>query len=57
MFLLLYKFVLILLHSSHSLTAVDCNNSKMPLGEDGNDWKKKTADIKDIYDFKDVLGT
>ncbi|MGH0168258.1 UNVERIFIED_CONTAM: hypothetical protein FKN15_054555 [Acipenser sinensis] len=29
----------------------------MPLGEDGNDWKKKTADIKDIYDFKDVLGT
>ncbi|MBN3287907.1 KCC1A kinase, partial [Polyodon spathula] len=29
----------------------------MPLGEDGNDWKKKTADIKEIYNFKDVLGT
>ncbi|XP_023661221.1 calcium/calmodulin-dependent protein kinase type 1-like isoform X2 [Paramormyrops kingsleyae] len=29
----------------------------MPLGEDGNGLKKKTSDIKEIYDFKDVLGT
>ncbi|XP_026876312.2 calcium/calmodulin-dependent protein kinase type 1 isoform X4 [Electrophorus electricus] len=29
----------------------------MPLGEDGHSWKKKTSDIKEIYDFKDVLGT
>lgn len=30
----------------------------MPLGdEDGNGWKKKTSDIKDNYDFKEVLGT
>uniref|UniRef100_A0A8C5NAL5 Calcium/calmodulin-dependent protein kinase type 1-like n=1 Tax=Gouania willdenowi TaxID=441366 RepID=A0A8C5NAL5_GOUWI len=29
----------------------------MPLGEDGNGWKKKTSDIKENYDFKEVLGT
>uniref|UniRef100_A0A672N0Z2 Calcium/calmodulin dependent protein kinase I n=1 Tax=Sinocyclocheilus grahami TaxID=75366 RepID=A0A672N0Z2_SINGR len=29
----------------------------MPLGEDGHSWKKKTSSIKDIYDFKEVLGT
>uniref|UniRef100_A0A8C9V7G8 Calcium/calmodulin dependent protein kinase I n=1 Tax=Scleropages formosus TaxID=113540 RepID=A0A8C9V7G8_SCLFO len=29
----------------------------MPLGEDGNAWKKKTSDIKEMYDFKEVLGT
>ncbi|MBN3308702.1 KCC1A kinase, partial [Amia calva] len=29
----------------------------MPLGEDENAWKKKTSDIKENYDFKDVLGT
>ncbi|KAJ3603093.1 hypothetical protein NHX12_030837 [Muraenolepis orangiensis] len=29
----------------------------MPLGEDGNGWKKKTTDIKEHYDFKEVLGT
>ncbi|XP_049327613.1 calcium/calmodulin-dependent protein kinase type 1 isoform X3 [Astyanax mexicanus] len=29
----------------------------MPLGEDGHSWKKKTSDVKEIYDFKDVLGT
>ncbi|KTG45562.1 hypothetical protein cypCar_00026015 [Cyprinus carpio] len=29
----------------------------MPLGEDGHSWKKKTSNIKDIYDFKEVLGT
>ncbi|KAM9361546.1 calcium/calmodulin-dependent protein kinase type 1 [Symphorus nematophorus] len=29
----------------------------MPLGEDGNGWKKKTSDIKEHYDFKEVLGT
>ncbi|KAK1795695.1 hypothetical protein P4O66_001182 [Electrophorus voltai] len=28
----------------------------MPL-EDGNGWKKKTTDIKENYDFKEVLGT
>uniref|UniRef100_H3DB74 Calcium/calmodulin dependent protein kinase I n=1 Tax=Tetraodon nigroviridis TaxID=99883 RepID=H3DB74_TETNG len=30
---------------------------RMPLGEDGNGWKKKTSDIKENYDFKEVLGT
>uniref|UniRef100_A0A8C1KI87 Calcium/calmodulin-dependent protein kinase Ia n=1 Tax=Cyprinus carpio TaxID=7962 RepID=A0A8C1KI87_CYPCA len=29
----------------------------MPLGEDENGWKKKTTDIKENYDFKEVLGT
>ncbi|XP_062400611.1 calcium/calmodulin-dependent protein kinase type 1 [Sardina pilchardus] len=29
----------------------------MPLGEEENAWKKKTSDIKEFYDFKDVLGT
>ncbi|XP_051931453.1 calcium/calmodulin-dependent protein kinase type 1 isoform X2 [Hippocampus zosterae] len=29
----------------------------MPLGEDSNGWKKKTSDIKEHYDFKEVLGT
>ncbi|CDQ63899.1 unnamed protein product [Oncorhynchus mykiss] len=31
----------------------------MPLGdlEDGNGWKKKTSDIKENYDFKEILGT
>ncbi|CAL8338075.1 unnamed protein product [Merluccius merluccius] len=29
----------------------------MPLGDDGNGWKKKTTDIKEHYDFKEVLGT
>ncbi|KTG41278.1 hypothetical protein cypCar_00029111 [Cyprinus carpio] len=29
----------------------------MPLGEDENGWKKKTSDIKENYDFKEVLGT
>uniref|UniRef100_A0A8C9YCL9 Calcium/calmodulin dependent protein kinase I n=1 Tax=Sander lucioperca TaxID=283035 RepID=A0A8C9YCL9_SANLU len=29
----------------------------MPLGENGNGWKKKTSDIKEHYDFKEVLGT
>ncbi|KAK1799907.1 hypothetical protein P4O66_006430 [Electrophorus voltai] len=43
-------------------TATMCLNRifdryKMPLGEDGHSWKKKTSDIKEIYDFKDVLGT
>ncbi|KTF82674.1 hypothetical protein cypCar_00029220, partial [Cyprinus carpio] len=33
------------------------DRSKMPLGEDGHSWKKKTVNIKDIYDFKEVLGT
>ncbi|XP_066520453.1 calcium/calmodulin-dependent protein kinase type 1 [Hoplias malabaricus] len=28
----------------------------MPL-EDGNGWKKKTTDIKEKYDFKEILGT
>jgi calcium/calmodulin-dependent protein kinase I len=29
----------------------------MPLVEDGTGWKKKTTDIKEHYDFKEVLGT
>ncbi|MED6236573.1 hypothetical protein ATANTOWER_011221 [Ataeniobius toweri] len=29
----------------------------MPLGEDGHAWKKKTSDIKEKFDFKDILGT
>ncbi|CAI5688287.1 unnamed protein product [Oreochromis niloticus] len=29
----------------------------MPLDEDCHAWKKKTTDIKEKYDFKDVLGT
>lgn len=40
---------------SPSYTIFDRN--KMPLGEDGHSWKKKMSDIKEIYDFKDVLGT
>ncbi|XP_051568807.1 calcium/calmodulin-dependent protein kinase type 1-like isoform X1 [Myxocyprinus asiaticus] len=32
-------------------------NYTMPLGEDENGWKKKTTDIKENYDFKEVLGT
>ncbi|TSV54865.1 Calcium/calmodulin-dependent protein kinase type 1D [Bagarius yarrelli] len=39
----------------HHYTIFDRN--KMPLGEDGHSWKKKTSDIKEIYDFKEVLGT
>ncbi|KAI5093638.1 calcium/calmodulin-dependent protein kinase type 1-like isoform X2 [Silurus meridionalis] len=39
----------------HHYTIFDRN--KMPLGEDGHLWKKKTSDIKEIYDFKEVLGT
>lgn len=31
-------------------------NSTMPL-EEGKGWKKKTTDIKENYDFKEVLGT
>lgn len=33
------------------------HNKKMPLDEDCHAWKKKTTDIKEKYDFKDVLGT
>ncbi|XP_072276778.1 calcium/calmodulin-dependent protein kinase type 1 isoform X2 [Pyxicephalus adspersus] len=29
----------------------------MPLEEDGPSWKKRTEDIRDIYEFRDVLGT
>lgn len=35
----------------------DRNNKKMPLGDDCHAWKKKTTDVKDHYDFKEVLGT
>lgn len=35
----------------------DRNNKKMPLGDDCHAWKKKTTDVKDQYDFKEVLGT
>ncbi|XP_061840876.1 calcium/calmodulin-dependent protein kinase type 1 isoform X3 [Nerophis lumbriciformis] len=35
----------------------DRNNKKMPLGEDCRSWKKKTSDVKEHYDFKDILGT
>ncbi|KAF0035113.1 hypothetical protein F2P81_012871 [Scophthalmus maximus] len=37
--------------------ASDRNNKKMPLGDDCHEWKKKTMDVKEVYDFKDVLGT
>ncbi|NXS58513.1 KCC1A kinase, partial [Brachypteracias leptosomus] len=29
----------------------------MPLGQDGPSWKKRTEDIRGIYDFREVLGT
>ncbi|XP_009646646.1 calcium/calmodulin-dependent protein kinase type 1 [Egretta garzetta] len=29
----------------------------MPLGRDGPSWKKRTEDIRRIYDFREVLGT
>ncbi|XP_077385226.1 calcium/calmodulin-dependent protein kinase type 1 isoform X2 [Festucalex cinctus] len=35
----------------------DRNNKKMPLGDDCHTWKKKTSDVKEQYDFKDILGT
>ncbi|KAF3856080.1 hypothetical protein F7725_016803 [Dissostichus mawsoni] len=35
----------------------DRNNKKMPLGDDCHAWKKKTTDVKDQYDFKEILGT
>lgn len=35
----------------------DRNNKRMPLGDDCHAWKKKTTDVKDQYDFKEVLGT
>ncbi|XP_060898011.1 calcium/calmodulin-dependent protein kinase type 1 isoform X3 [Labrus mixtus] len=35
----------------------DRNNKKMPLGDDCHAWKKKTTDVRDQYDFKEVLGT
>lgn len=35
----------------------DRNNKRMPLGDDCHAWKKKTIDVKDQYDFKEVLGT
>lgn len=35
----------------------DRNNKRMPLGDDCHAWKKKTTDVKDHYDFKEVLGT
>ncbi|KAM4588789.1 calcium/calmodulin-dependent protein kinase type 1 isoform 2-T2 [Odontesthes bonariensis] len=35
----------------------DRHNKKMPLGEDCHAWKKKTSDVKEKYDFKEILGT
>ncbi|KAM8995257.1 calcium/calmodulin-dependent protein kinase type 1 isoform 1-T1 [Ara ararauna] len=29
----------------------------MPLGQDGSSWKKRTEDIRRIYEFREVLGT
>ncbi|XP_013885976.1 calcium/calmodulin-dependent protein kinase type 1 isoform X2 [Austrofundulus limnaeus] len=29
----------------------------MPLGQDCHAWKKKTSDVKEKYDFKEILGT
>lgn len=29
----------------------------MPLGDDGPSWKNRAEDIRDIYEFRDVLGT
>ncbi|KAJ8409323.1 hypothetical protein AAFF_G00235210 [Aldrovandia affinis] len=42
---------------NYSFPVAESNDGKMPLGDDEKAWKKKTADIKEIYDFKDVLGT
>ncbi|KAG5835750.1 hypothetical protein ANANG_G00247330 [Anguilla anguilla] len=42
---------------NYSFPVAERNDSKMPLGDDGHAWKKKTSDIKEIYDFKEVLGT
>lgn len=36
---------------------VSDRNKRMPLGDDCHAWKKKTTDVKDQYDFKEVLGT
>uniref|UniRef100_A0A3B3ILC0 Calcium/calmodulin dependent protein kinase I n=1 Tax=Oryzias latipes TaxID=8090 RepID=A0A3B3ILC0_ORYLA len=35
----------------------DRNNKNMPLGEDSHSWKKRTTDVKEQYDFKEILGT
>ncbi|XP_024235955.1 calcium/calmodulin-dependent protein kinase type 1 isoform X1 [Oncorhynchus tshawytscha] len=35
----------------------DRQKRKMPLGDDGHSWKKKTSDVKENYDFKEILGT
>ncbi|KAJ3602586.1 hypothetical protein NHX12_030338 [Muraenolepis orangiensis] len=37
--------------------ATDRPGKNMPLGDECHDWKKKTTDVKENYDFKDVLGT
>uniref|UniRef100_A0A8C5FAR0 non-specific serine/threonine protein kinase n=1 Tax=Gadus morhua TaxID=8049 RepID=A0A8C5FAR0_GADMO len=37
--------------------AAERHSKKMPLGDECHDWKKKTTDVKENYDFKDVLGT
>lgn len=29
----------------------------MPLGEDGPSWKKRAQDIREIYEFRETLGT
>ena len=47
---------------SPSLTLCSCGAAepplyRMPLVEDGTGWKKKATDIKEHYDFKEVLGT
>ena len=42
---------------SSTSIAADRHSKKMPLGDECHDWKKKTTDVKENYDFKDVLGT
>lgn len=53
--LVLKHFFLIILFFTSIVS--DRNNKKMPLGDDCHAWKKKTTDVKDQYDFKEVLGT
>lgn len=50
----LFKQSVSLLFSS---IVADRQKRKMLLGDDGHSWKKKTSDVKENYDFKEILGT
>ncbi|XP_075014898.1 calcium/calmodulin-dependent protein kinase type 1 isoform X1 [Calonectris borealis] len=43
-------------HSCHRWEWV-APRGTMPLGQDGPSWKKRTEDIRRIYDFREILGT